>query len=245
MQATLDDAARRTDRGVASLAAEILTEGAKMRRVPGIVFADGVRARVAQITGTRLEVWEIIERYQATGNDWEILKQEFEWLTEPQLRAALSTPRPILRRSAARLSAEDHWTPATLYAAHPTMKPPVLYPFPADEDILYRLAIIARAHGLDVVSSLECRHNGLPDEEQLRLAAAEGRCLVTRNRDDFQALTLRFFENEWPHAGVLFVSRSLPNGDLAGMARALLAYADAHADGLPSYALGWLSAESG
>ena len=114
--------------------------------------------------------------------------------------------------------------------------------FYLDEDLPYRAAVIARANGLDVVSSHECGRNGLPDEEQLRLAAEEGRCLVTRNRDDFEALTLRFFENEWPHTGVLIVSRSLPNRDASRLARALLAYARAHEDGLPSYTISWLVA---
>jgi len=82
----------------------------------------------------------------------------------------------------------------------------------------------------------------LPDEEQLRRAAEDGRCLVTRNRADFEALTLRCFEHAWPHAGVLIVSRSLPNRDASGIARALAAYARAHADGLPTYAIGWLVA---
>jgi len=114
--------------------------------------------------------------------------------------------------------------------------------FYLDEDLPYRVAVIARANGLDVVSSHECGRNGLPDEEQLRLAANEGRCLVTRNRDDFQALTLRFFESGWSHAGVLIVSRSLPSQDPGGLARALVAYARAHEDGLPAYTIGWLVA---
>jgi hypothetical protein len=34
--------------------------------------------------------------------------------------------------------------------------------------------------------------------------------------------TVRFFENGWPHAGVLIVARSLPNGNSAAIAAALL-----------------------
>jgi predicted nuclease of predicted toxin-antitoxin system len=117
--------------------------------------------------------------------------------------------------------------------------------FYLDEDLPYRVAIIARAQGLDVTSSQECGRNELPDETQLRLAAEEGRCLVTRNRDDFQELTLRFFENEWPHAGVLIVPRSLPNRDAARIARALVAFAQTQETDLPSYAVVWLSAELG
>jgi hypothetical protein len=106
--------------------------------------------------------------------------------------------------------------------------------FYLDEDISDQVAKIARAQGLDILSSHECGRNGLPDEAQLRLAADDGRCFVTRNARDFLRLTVHFLENEWPHVRVLIVSRSLPNDDFAGMAQALVAYAQNCADDLPS-----------
>jgi len=123
VHAAIEDVARRADRDLASVAAEMLTEAAKMRRVPGIVFADGVRGRVVQIAGTGLEVWEIVERYQAVGESWELLQQEFEWLAELQLRAALAYARAYPEEIAERIQAEERWTPESLYAAHPFMKP--------------------------------------------------------------------------------------------------------------------------
>lgn len=123
VHAAIEDAARRADRDVASVAAEMLTEAAKMRRVPGIVFADGVRGRVAQIAGSGLEVWEVVERYQAVDESWELLRQEFEWLSESQLRAALGYAEAYPKEIAERLQADERWTPETLYAAHPFMKP--------------------------------------------------------------------------------------------------------------------------
>jgi uncharacterized protein (DUF433 family) len=124
VQATIEAAARRADRDVASVAAEMLSEAAKMRRVPGIVFADGVRGRVPQIAGTGLEVWEVVERYQAVGESWELLKEEFDWLSEQQLRTALTYAAAYPEEIAERLQADERWTPDTLYAAHPFMKPP-------------------------------------------------------------------------------------------------------------------------
>ena len=66
--------------------------------------------------------------------------------------------------------------------------------FYLDEDLSQRVADLARAQGLDVVSSHECGRDGLSDEEQLRLAAEKGRCFVARNRNHFIPLTVQFFE---------------------------------------------------
>jgi hypothetical protein len=70
---------------------------------------------------------------------------------------------------------------------------------------------VARDLGLDVVSVHEIDRLGLSDEEQLRFAATEGRILVTRNRDDFLALTTEFYRRGKPHRGVLIVTAGLPN----------------------------------
>ncbi|HEX5501107.1 MAG TPA: DUF5615 family PIN-like protein [Thermomicrobiales bacterium] len=111
-----------------------------------------------------------------------------------------------------------------------------------DADLSPRVAVIARAQGLDVVSAHELGQHDRDDGEILRLAARDGRCLVTRNRDDFILLTVQFFENEWPHAGVLIVSRSLPNSDFAGLARALVAFASQYSDAMEPYTINFLSA---
>lgn len=114
--------------------------------------------------------------------------------------------------------------------------------FYLDEDLSDRVAAIARARGLDVISSHECGRDGLPDNEQLRLAAEDRRCMVTRNRDDFVQLTVQFFEQQLPHAGVLIVPRSLPNADAARIADALGAFAESHADAVMDYAWTFLTA---
>ncbi len=114
--------------------------------------------------------------------------------------------------------------------------------FYLDECLSPVVAQIARDQGLDVVSAHDLGHKELPDGEILRLATLDGRCVVTRNRDDFILLTMQFLENGWPHAGVLIVTRSLVNEDFAGIARALVAFARRH-QGLPlDYAINYLSA---
>jgi uncharacterized protein (DUF433 family) len=64
-------------------------EAERMRRVPGIFFADGPVGRRARVTGTGIDVFEIIKSYKAMGRDWRRLRSGYDWLSEEQLQAAL------------------------------------------------------------------------------------------------------------------------------------------------------------
>lgn len=55
--------------------------------VPGIIYSP--LARRARVHGTGLEVWEIIHVYRLVGEDFDRLRQSFDWLTTEQLQAAL------------------------------------------------------------------------------------------------------------------------------------------------------------
>lgn len=82
----------------ASLVAELVAEGLKMRRVPGILFADGPTGRRARIGGTGIEVFEVIQFYEYAGRDREQLRRGFDWLAPHQLDNSM--PRsPTTRRS--------------------------------------------------------------------------------------------------------------------------------------------------
>lgn len=112
--------------------------------------------------------------------------------------------------------------------------------FYLDEDLSLRIAEIARALAVDVVSSHECGRDGLRDEEQLRLAAAEGRCFVTCNCRHFVPLAVSFFENAWPHAGVVFVPSAMPGNKFYAIAHALARYDREHPDGVAPHTVDWL-----
>jgi predicted nuclease of predicted toxin-antitoxin system len=112
--------------------------------------------------------------------------------------------------------------------------------FYLDEELSDRIAVIARGLGLDVISSHECGRDGSDDETQLLQSARDGRCFVTRNRADFVALSVRFFERDYPHAGVLLLAGSLPGDDFAGIANALAAYGQRHPDGQSAYVVDFL-----
>lgn len=83
--------------------------------------------------------------------------------------------------------------------------------FLLDEDLNPAVAETGRGLGLDVISIHEVGRRGLRDDEQLRLAAADGRIFLTRNRDDFIKLTVDAYQAGSPHFGVLIVPHSLPN----------------------------------
>lgn len=82
--------AEETGQDVGSLAAEMLTEAIKMRRVPGILFADGATGRRARIGGTGIEVFEVIDRYELVGRDRFRLQELFDWLAPHQIEDAIT-----------------------------------------------------------------------------------------------------------------------------------------------------------
>ncbi len=102
--------------------------------------------------------------------------------------------------------------------------------FLLDEDLNPSVAEIARGLGLDVVSVHEIDRRGFQDEDQLRFSASERRIFVTRNRDDFLGLNLTFFQTGEPHAGLLIVTRSLPNDQPERIAHALMRWQERPGD---------------
>jgi predicted nuclease of predicted toxin-antitoxin system len=109
-----------------------------------------------------------------------------------------------------------------------------------DEDLSQTIAELVRARGIDAHSVHEVGTEGDSDAEQLDRAAREGRCVVTRNRDDFIHLTVEFFQAQRPHCGVLIVTKRFPGDRFAAIAAALVKYAQRHPHGLPSYTVDFL-----
>ena len=96
------EAARRA-KSWSATAAELLEEAVRMRRAPGVVFAEGPAGRRAVVAGTGLDVWEVIAAWRAAGERLEKLKATYPWLAEAQIRSALGYLRalPAGDRSAA------------------------------------------------------------------------------------------------------------------------------------------------
>ncbi|HXV62400.1 MAG TPA: DUF5615 family PIN-like protein [Vicinamibacteria bacterium] len=97
-----------------------------------------------------------------------------------------------------------------------------------DEDVNPAVATVGRGLGLDVVSVHEMDRRGVDDPSQLELAAATGRVFVTRNRDDYIKLTVRFYQMGAPHPGIIVIPYTLPNREPGRIARALKTWHDEH-----------------
>jgi len=86
----IDRIARRTRRSFSEVTQDLLEEALKMRKCPGIYFHDEPAGREAKISGTGLGVWEVISVYQSGSKSAKKLKKHFHWLSEAQLKAALT-----------------------------------------------------------------------------------------------------------------------------------------------------------
>ncbi len=112
--------------------------------------------------------------------------------------------------------------------------------FHLDEHLSPQIAAIGLDYGLDITISQQAGRLGMSDEEQLLLAAEDGRCLVTRNYDDFDDPTRLFAIEARANAGVLFVPPSIALNDFAGIVAALAQYAVEHPESMPPYMVDYL-----
>lgn len=85
----IEQIARDTGKEFSVVANELLDEAVKMQRCPGIVFTEGTTGRRARISGTGIEVWEVIATYKGVDEDVNRLKKAYHWLSEQQLRSAI------------------------------------------------------------------------------------------------------------------------------------------------------------
>jgi len=124
VRVTIQETVERTGRDFSAVANEMLTEAAKMRRFPGIFFADGPTGRRARIEGTGIDVFEIIGGYRSVGECWEDLRPAFHWLSEPQLRTALAYAETYPEEIERHFGSDDVSAIEAVWAAHPETRPP-------------------------------------------------------------------------------------------------------------------------
>ncbi len=79
-----------TGRDFSGIARDLLIEAVKLRRCPGVTFADGPTGRRARIAGTGIDIWEFIATFKSLGENYDQLKQTYHWLSDQQIRSALS-----------------------------------------------------------------------------------------------------------------------------------------------------------
>ena len=66
-----------------------------------------------------------------------------------------------------------------------------------------------RARGVDAVTTAQAGRNRLPDDEQLTLAASQGRVLYTCNVGDFTRIHSRRLREGLHHAGIIVLTDQL------------------------------------
>lgn len=120
----IEEEAHLSRRDFSSVVNEMLQEGIKMRRIPGVVFAESPSGgRVARVAGTGLEVFEVVQAYRSVENSWERLKEAFHWLSEMQLRAALAYAEAYPEEIAECIRREERWTADSIRRRYPFMSP--------------------------------------------------------------------------------------------------------------------------
>lgn len=86
----IESLAENTGKDFSGLARDLLLEAIKMRKCPGITFTDGPIGRRARIAGSGIDVWEVIANFRSLKEDYEKLKKAYHWLSDQQIRSALS-----------------------------------------------------------------------------------------------------------------------------------------------------------
>lgn len=109
-----------------------------------------------------------------------------------------------------------------------------------DEDISPKIAALLKKRGIDAIGAHDAGKVQLSDREQLDHASAEGRCMVTRNRDDFIRLTVQFFNEHRPHFGLLIIPYSIPGDQFTAIAAAISKHASSCPKGMEPYRIDFL-----
>ncbi len=117
----IEELAEVSGQDFSAAAVELLTEAIKIRRCPGIVFADGPAGRRARLSGTGLDVWEVVATYQSVKRDPKRLLQAYPWLSDAQLRAALGYYAAYPKEINRRIALNERWTRERLLAQHPAL----------------------------------------------------------------------------------------------------------------------------
>ena len=104
-----------------TMANTLLAEAIKMRRCPGIIFADGPAGRRARLAGTGIEVWEVIATYKSLNRSFARLRRAYHWLTESQLRSALGYYAAYREEIDEQIDRNKAWTKERLAQQYPDL----------------------------------------------------------------------------------------------------------------------------
>jgi len=106
------------------IARDLLIEAVKIRRCPGVTFADGPTGRRAKIAGTGIDIWEFIATFKGLGENYDNLRETYHWLSDPQIRSALSYYALYPDEIDQRITRNDMITPKKVLKRFPFLAKP-------------------------------------------------------------------------------------------------------------------------
>jgi uncharacterized protein (DUF433 family) len=118
----IEQIAKETGQDFSNVTKDLLQEAIKMRRCPGIIFAEGTSGRRARIAGTGIEVWEVIAAYKSVKEDFKRLKKAYHWLSGAQLKAALGYYAIYPKEIDRLIEQNEQWNDERLRERYPFMR---------------------------------------------------------------------------------------------------------------------------
>ena len=119
----IEQMAKETGQDFSNVTKDLLQEAIKMRRCPGILFAEGANGREARVAGTGIEVWEVIATYKSVKGDFKRLHKAYHWLSAEQLKAALGYHRIYPQEIDRLIERNEEWNEERVRDRYPFMRP--------------------------------------------------------------------------------------------------------------------------
>jgi len=118
----IEQMAKETRQDFSSVTKDLLQEAIKMRRCPGILFAEGTSGRRARVAGTGIEVWEVVATYKSLKEDFKRLQKAYHWLSGEQLKAALGYETIYPQEIDRLIEQNEQWNDEKLRERYPFMR---------------------------------------------------------------------------------------------------------------------------
>ena len=118
----IEQMAKETGQDFSNVTKDLLQEAIKMRRCPGILFAEGANGRRARVAGTGIEVWEVIAAYKSVKEDFKRLQKAYHWLSPEQLKAALGYYRIYPQEIDRLIERNEEWNEEKVRDRYPFMR---------------------------------------------------------------------------------------------------------------------------
>jgi uncharacterized protein (DUF433 family) len=118
----IEQMAKETGQDFSNVTKDLLEEAIKMRRFPGILFAEGTSGRRARVAGTGIEVREVIATYKSVKGDFKRLQKAYHWLSGEQLKAALGYYRGYPQEIDRLIEQNEQWNDEKVQDRYPFMR---------------------------------------------------------------------------------------------------------------------------